>query len=536
MENLDELSGKSMGLLKDKEAAPHASADEDDLLPDGGARVLPGEMEEDIHPEAEEEFDFDPQEGKEDEPLRWFAMARFYSSQSSRGLFDEMAKAWNASRPIPMQGLENNRYIIEFESEVLYNFVINGGPWRHKGDGLIVVPYDGLRRPSEVVIDAVNVWVRFYDVPVTLRTPNFSAVLARKVSPKVLEGGGPVPNKNFLRARVALALEEPLKPTVEAKVKGQSVMSFEVGYENVPFFCFTCGRMGHSKRECPEEEEDSDEEESAERMDEKKKKKLGEWMRKSPLKRSSKQLAIPTAPRVNRALYFSGNQLARLQAAGSATGSNTGRRMARGAEGSSDLQGGGRGDQSPLKLPWKVSQELSNNVRNLEVSATAGQENEADARDRVSGLDSYVDSSTRSKVGSEPSKEKEVEVPRKSIQERLKEIKAAKAKEGPGRKGGVLGSSPVKDMGKHQKKKAMKDVCTDSERALKKSAVWDGFEGQGWKETTAGGGVADANVDLHMTSREEVEEEVVKEKLINSKLGDKLGDLTGTQEESRQGP
>ncbi|CAN6226454.1 unnamed protein product [Urochloa humidicola] len=111
-----------------------------------------------------------------------------------------MEKAWQTERTLPVQRLENNRFIVELESEQMYNFVVNGGPWRHKGDALIVVPYDGYRRPSEVVIDAVNVWVRFYDVPFNLMNPAFSAVLARKVSSRVLDGGGPVRNKNFLRA------------------------------------------------------------------------------------------------------------------------------------------------------------------------------------------------------------------------------------------------------------------------------------------------------------------------------------------------
>ncbi|CAN6301468.1 unnamed protein product [Urochloa humidicola] len=241
-----------------------------------------------------------------------------------------MEKAWNASRTLSVQRLENNRFIIELESVQMYNFVIHGGPWRHKGDALIVVPYDGFRRPSEVVIDAVNVWVRFYDVPVSLMNPAFSTVLARKVSSRVLDGGGPVRNRNFLRARVALLLDEPLKPMVEAKIKDHGIMSFEVGYENVPFFCFICGMMGHSKRECPEDDEDSEKEEEEEEPADggKRRRKLGEWMRKSPLKRSSKaQHTSSAAPlRANRALNFSGEQLARLQAASSTTRGGGGKR------------------------------------------------------------------------------------------------------------------------------------------------------------------------------------------------------------------
>ncbi|CAN6238025.1 unnamed protein product [Urochloa humidicola] len=105
-----------------------------------------------------------------------------------------MGVAWGLERPLPVTKLEDNRFILEFESEQQYTYVINGGPWRHKGDALIVVPYDGFTRPSEVVIDAVNVWVRFYDVPITLMTAAFSAVLAKKVSSRVVDGGGPVKN------------------------------------------------------------------------------------------------------------------------------------------------------------------------------------------------------------------------------------------------------------------------------------------------------------------------------------------------------
>jgi hypothetical protein len=35
---------------------------------------------------------------------------------------------------------------------------------------VILVPYDGFTWPSEVVIDSIDFWVRFYDVPVSMMT------------------------------------------------------------------------------------------------------------------------------------------------------------------------------------------------------------------------------------------------------------------------------------------------------------------------------------------------------------------------------
>ncbi|CAO2035397.1 unnamed protein product [Urochloa humidicola] len=432
-----------------------------------------------------------------------------------------MEKAWQAEGALPVQRLENNRFIIEFESEQMHNFLINGGPWRHKGDALIVVPFDGFCRPSEVVIDAVNVWVRFYDVPVSLRNAAFSAVLAKKVSARVLDSGGPVRNRNFLRARVALILEEPLKPVVEVKIKDKGVMSFEVGYENVPFFCFICGRMGHSKRECPEQDDDSEEENEEEEMDDPKgkKKKLGEWMRKSPLKRSAeKQRVNPAAgqARANRALNFSGEQLARIQAASSATRGNGGKRK-------TELHAGEAHERSPLRLPWKVNKELSEGVQRLSVEASKGEY----GSERVSGINSYVGSSDQTMSEADFLHGRETEVSKKGMAERLRAAKAARGAGGDSKREKAAGPSPSKEISKPKKKKLLKESTI--------AGAWSWEKGNTIEEEK--GAVAEVeNVKQTGVMQLALGGEVGQEDAQISKLAKgKLGDLTGTREESRQG-
>jgi hypothetical protein len=35
--------------------------------------------------------------------------------------------------------------------------VVDGGPWRHKGDALLVVDYDGFSPPSLIIISSIGI-------------------------------------------------------------------------------------------------------------------------------------------------------------------------------------------------------------------------------------------------------------------------------------------------------------------------------------------------------------------------------------------
>ncbi|CAN6278248.1 unnamed protein product [Urochloa humidicola] len=382
-----------------------------------------------------------------------------------------MLMAWRLNRLKPVRKLEGNRFIIEFEAEEDYNYVINGGPWRHKGDALIVVPYDGFSRPSEVLIDSVNMWIIFYDVPVTLMTEAFTVVLAKKVSKVVLEVGEP--GGDYLRARVAFPLEEAIKPVVEVRIKGKGTMSFDVRYENAPFFCFNCGRMGHSK-ECPEEEDEEDDEHVTEEQEMgRSRKRFGEWLRKTPPKKGEgRQIIIPAAPsRANRALNFSGGQLAKIQAASSAMSGSGGGRKGRPEVHGKTLLLGYRPYSS---LPKEVSSALSASLHKMAVNGAGGRvDTEASAGcggsqlNRISGLDSYAGSSENQEVGNTMNTSLTRTAEYMTVHERLQAAKAAKANTA-GEKKNLKGPGPIKEIGKARRgKKVLKAEIVGQIQQLK---------------------------------------------------------------------
>jgi len=95
--------------------------------------------------------------------------------------------AWGVQEIVKARLIGEIRFLVEFGSEQTLKFVLNGGPWQHKGDALILVKYDGFSKLSDVLITSLPVWVRFYDIPV-IKKSSFVRALGGKLGNQILYG------------------------------------------------------------------------------------------------------------------------------------------------------------------------------------------------------------------------------------------------------------------------------------------------------------------------------------------------------------
>lgn len=119
----------------------------------------------------------------------------------------------------------------------------------------------GDERPSEIKPHSTPFWVQVYDLPLSQRTSETAQALGNKMGEFMEWDASETGNCGmFLRLRTRLDLTKPLRRgsmTLSGNGKPSKVF---FKYERLQEYCYLCGLLGHTLRDCADcNEEDGEE-------------------------------------------------------------------------------------------------------------------------------------------------------------------------------------------------------------------------------------------------------------------------------------
>jgi hypothetical protein len=188
------------------------------------------------------------------EVTRWLAIARVFTEgeYSSFWFFKNMRSAWDLSQDVKIRSLDKNLHTLQFTCLATqkkftclgdWERVMEGGPWQFRGNPMLIVPYDGFTKPSEIELHHIKMWIQMHDLPIGY-APMLKS-LASKVGDWVAsEGMSNDFEGNFYRVRVRVDVRKPLKNFVTLVCAGKREL-FLVKFERLPNWCQVCGHLGH---------------------------------------------------------------------------------------------------------------------------------------------------------------------------------------------------------------------------------------------------------------------------------------------------
>ncbi|CAO2045029.1 unnamed protein product [Urochloa humidicola] len=147
-----------------------------------------------------------------------------------------------------------NLFIAEFGCLEDKLKALNGSPWVVGKHAVILREYDETLKPSDVSFARMELWVHILDLPfgwMNVKRATRAAELIGEVV-KVDGGADGKISGAYVRARVAVEVDKPLRRGVLLKTdRSKPPEWYYIQYEKLPFYCYSCGLMGHTDLTCP---------------------------------------------------------------------------------------------------------------------------------------------------------------------------------------------------------------------------------------------------------------------------------------------
>lgn len=127
------------------------------------------------------------------------------------------------------------------------------GPWTFDQNLLAMRRLETGDDPATVSLNWSSFWIQVHNLPNGFMSERFAKVVGDSVGffeatdPRNFEG----PRKTFMRVRVRINIERPLRVRMKMKKPGADWFWVDFRYERLPSFCFHCGVIGHGDRFCP---------------------------------------------------------------------------------------------------------------------------------------------------------------------------------------------------------------------------------------------------------------------------------------------
>ncbi|OMO70978.1 hypothetical protein COLO4_28420 [Corchorus olitorius] len=161
----------------------------------------------------------------------------------------KLAQLWKLKKFPAIVDLGEDFFLLKFEFENDYHYVLKEGPWFIGGHFLTVRKWEPNFRASEATFSSVAVWVRLNELPVEFFDGDILQKIGRNIGKLIKIDTHTLADerRRYARLCVQINMDKPLAKFIQIEGQKQPIT-----YEGISALCFHSGKIGHKEAQCPD--------------------------------------------------------------------------------------------------------------------------------------------------------------------------------------------------------------------------------------------------------------------------------------------
>ena len=159
---------------------------------------------------------------------------------------------WKTNKWVNFSELEAELFLVEFGDGKDKKKILDMSPWSYEKQLVIIQEFEGELTPKEMELKWSPFWIQIFNLPLINRTKETGWAIGSSLG-DVMEVDVPDSGVQWgkcLRVRVRIDITKRLIRGKKITVEGGEPRWVQFKYERLPNFCYYCGLLSHSLKDC----------------------------------------------------------------------------------------------------------------------------------------------------------------------------------------------------------------------------------------------------------------------------------------------
>jgi 14-3-3 protein epsilon len=164
---------------------------------------------------------------------------------------ERLSNLWKPGKKVSILQGEEGRYLFQFNHRIDAAKVLDEGPWLFDNFNMVIERIAPGIVPATVELNHIDVWLQVYRLPFGFIQPKVGQAIGRFLGElKEYDHRNTVHN-TYMRLKVRINVTKPLQQSWKVRANEGNYVQIVFKYEKLGVFCYLCGLLGHTDKNCP---------------------------------------------------------------------------------------------------------------------------------------------------------------------------------------------------------------------------------------------------------------------------------------------